>query len=243
MIGLNFEEVCGGQAIDLQELIPGTTTGFTRGTSALNADNIQIWNNISGKYEVYFLHSGGGGLGNAAKANKWVESSGSMNIALNVMVHTADGLFFVSQGGTKSATLAGQVIANKQGLTMLDGVNAVASPFPVDWYLNGTDSANNPQDTFINWATSSARKGTSALNADNIQVWNNTSGQYEVYFLHSGGGGLGNAAKANKWVESSGSMNIATGLVIHPGQGFFYVNNSSTTLELDAKPTYDLSTP
>ena len=241
MIGLNFEEVCGGQEMNLQELIPGTTAGFQSGTSIAFADSIQIWDLSSGQYKVYFLHSGAG-VGNAAKANKWVENVTGSPIAANVMVGTAEGLFFASQGGTKSATLAGQVIEKQHGLKMLAGLNAAASPFPVKWYLNGTDSVGAPQDTFVNWATSSARKGTSISFADSIQVWDPVSDEYKVYFLHSGAG-VGNAAKANKWVENVTGAPIATGLVINLGQGFFYVNGGSATLDLDAKPTYDLSIP
>ena len=241
MIGLNFEEVCGGQEMDMQELIPGTTAGFQKGTSVGSADNIQVWNSKDGQYEVYFLHSGVG-VGQTAKANKWVKNVTGYPIAENVMIGTAEGLFFVSQGGTKSAVLAGQVIDDKHGLTIPAGFNAVASPFPVDWFINGTDSIGAPQNTFVNWATSSARKGTNVGSADNIQVWDPVGEEYKVYFLHSGVG-VGQTAKANKWVENVTGYPIATGLVIHPGQGFFYVNGGSVTLELNAMPTYDLSIP
>jgi len=102
LVGLNFEAVGGGK-IDLQDLVPGATVGLVRGTSYLNADNIQLWNFDLGRYDTYFLHNGSG-LNNAPKANKWVESVTGAPIATGLVVRPGQG-FFYSNNSSPSAKL------------------------------------------------------------------------------------------------------------------------------------------
>ncbi|MBM4164381.1 MAG: hypothetical protein FJ222_08075 [Lentisphaerae bacterium] len=218
-VGLSFDKVTGG-SMDIQEVIPGTTPGLKMGTSAGSADNIQIWNLGANKYDVYFLHNGSG-KNLASLANKWVKTSTTVPASVAITPQTG---FFYNNINTSNEVvqIAGQVVGtDPKTLTIPFGFNMIASPFTSDWWLNNDGPDGK---VIINWATSSARKGTGAGSADNITVWNLDANKYDVYFLHNGSG-KNLASLANKWVKTS--TTVPANVKIAMNQGFFYVNNSS----------------
>jgi hypothetical protein len=218
-VGLSFDKVTGG-TMDIQEVIPGTTAGLKKGTDAGTADNIQIWNLGAGKYDVYYLNNGST-KGLSSLANKWVKQG--TNVAASVAITPTTGFFYVNKNTSNEVVqVAGQVVGtDPKTLTVMPGFTMIASPFTSDWWLN-----NNGPDgkVIINWATSSARKGTDAGTADNIQVWNLDANKYDVYYLNNGSI-KGLSSLANKWVKQG--TNVAASVKISLNQGMFYVNKSS----------------
>jgi hypothetical protein len=218
-IGLSFDKVTGG-SMDIQAVIPGTTAGLKKGGGAGTADNIQIWNVVAGKYDVYYL-SDGVARGTASLANKWVKQG--TNVAASVAVTPATGFFYVNNNTSNEVVqIAGQVVGtDPKTLTIPFGYNMIASPFTSDWWLNNDGPGNK---VIVNWANSSAKKGGGAGTADNIQVWNPDTRKYDVYYLCDGVA-RGTSSLANKWVKQG--TNVAANVKISLNQGMFYVNNSS----------------
>jgi hypothetical protein len=226
----------GGGGIDLQDLIPGTTAGLRKGTGAGTADNILIWDLANTKYNLYFLHDGTG-KNNGPKASKWVNNS-TQAVASNVAVTAQSGLFYVNNGAAPvSVQIAGQVVAAQPANQPIPvGVNMIAPPYTADWYLNNDGPGNL---VIVNWATSSARKGTGAGTADNILIWDLANTKYNLYFLHDGTG-KNNGPKANKWVNNA-TQAVETNLVVKANQGLFYVNNGVAELTLNTVNPYTLN--
>jgi hypothetical protein len=223
-VGLSFDKVTGG-TMDIQEVIPGTTVGLKKGTTISSGDNIQIWNLAAGKYDVYYLNNGSS-KGLASLANKWVKDG--TNVAASVAITPATGFFYVNKNTSNEVVqVAGQVVGtDPQTLTVPAGFNMIASPFTSDWWLNNDGPGGK---VIINWATSSARKGTTISSGDNIQVWNLDAGKYDVYYLNNGSS-KGLASLANKWVKDG--TNVAASVKISLNQGIFYVNKSSPSSNL-----------
>ena len=235
MIAPSFDAV-GGGAMDLQDVVPGTTTGLKAGADIGSADNIQIWNASTLEYSVYFLHDGSG-KNNTAKASKWVVNNEDADVATDVNVTAQSGFFYVNNGTTDiEVQIAGQVIAPNPANTSIPlGFSMLASPYTYDWYIN--NDAGGGSVAIVDWATSAAKKGADIGSSDNIQIWDTQNLKYNVYFLHDGSG-KNNTAKANKWVVNNDDADIASGVFIKAGQGFFYVNNGGSVLTLNTVNPY-----
>ena len=99
-IAPSFDEVLGA-AMDLQDLVPGTTLGLLKGNTVGTADNIMIWDLANDKYNQYFLHSGSG-KNNETKSNKWVNASTTL-VAEGLVIQANASFFYVNNG---TATLS-----------------------------------------------------------------------------------------------------------------------------------------
>ena len=188
LIANPFVDVATGNVIAINDMFTEDTTEATAGTSASNADSIQVWNGTG--YTTYYLRSD-------SKGNHW-RKVGERN-ATTDSIPEGEGAFYQNVGSSPvTLTVSGEVAAEDSTFTIVPGYNLMANPFPAEC-------------SFDNFVVEGAIAGTSASNADSIQVWNGTG--YTTYYLRSD-------SKGNHWRKVG--ERAKTTDTIAPYTGFFY---------------------
>lgn len=173
MIGINFQSV-DGSGIQLDSI---TGAGLYGSTDPDAADQIRIWDPTTGGYEMWYYYvdesdhsyDGWWDLLSQSQMFSEVHPEGLAN-GSSVWFLSANG----STGG--SATIAGAVdSALTVTLTLYKGkFNQIANPYPVGLALD--DAAQ------VDW--SNANGSTDPDVADQIRIWDPTTGGYEMWYYY-----------------------------------------------------------
>ena len=213
MIAFNFQPITGSgaQAFYITNFVSNTSV-LIAGSAALDSDQIQVWDPATATFSVYFYRA----YSNRFKAGPgWVKTSAVSTITADTIPNGA-GVWFArpdTAPATANLTVSGEVGAAAHTHNIAAGFNMISSAFPVDMVLN-----NGP----INWVTSGAIAGSSAIDSDQIQVWDAATQTFSVYFYRA----YSNRFKAGPaWVKTS-AVNAATEDSIPAGKGFWYARPS-----------------
>ncbi len=174
---------------------PNNEAGLQGGTSALTADNIQLWSVGSQAYATtYYFKTGGlGGTG-------WRSTASTSINASNAVVYIDDSLYIARVGASDvtnkliGAVKLGPTISGivSNGVTILGNVYPAGQPLGSSGLYTGSP-------------TNGLLGGTSALTADNLQLWVPGSQAYAItYYFKTGGlGGTGWRSTASTSVDTS----------------------------------------
>jgi hypothetical protein len=223
MVGLNFGTVGTGDAMAIQDVIPGTQPGLNKGATSAVADNISVLGDAG--YTTYYLSNGVfGKITNPDANGKWVKSGET--VATTDTIPVGGAFWFISQTAATTpvaVTIAGQVAADATLSKQIKaGLNMIASGFAYDIVLNA-------EGTGLNVGT----KGATSAVADNISVLNGTA--YSVYYLSNGVfGKITNPDVNGKWVKSGETA--ATPDAIPAGASAWYINRGAEFAWNQARP-------
>ncbi len=142
---------------------PSGVVSLKSGTSANNADNVQLWEGAQWGGAIYH-HSGG----------YYLQAGGG--IVDDAVIGRDEGMLVKRSAGedATSVTVMGEVSANDQAIVMSSGYNLIGGMSAIDEVMNSTGL-----ETVLT-------AGTSANNSDTIQSWDGSAWGGAVY-RHSGG--------------------------------------------------------
>jgi hypothetical protein len=213
MLAVQWDKVQGGN-IDIQGVFQDVT-GLTGSTSALNADQILVWDPVTSGYTTYWLYDSGGTY--PSWDGKWIDGLGGIasaafpkGTAFWLVSQVTDTNALVSAGQAPSAV---SVNAN----ITAGNYNMVANPYPASYALNSA----------YNWLTAGADGSTSALNADQILVWDPVTSGYTTYWLYDSGGTY--PSWDGKWIDGLGGI-TADSLLMGQPAWFVSLGGSDWTL-------------
>lgn len=151
----------------LDQLRISANPAFAGNNSALSADQVQFFNPATGGYEQYFLRGDG---------VTW-RKVGTTDSGNKVPIPPGVGVFILRKNASTEITTSGAVRQNDFAKPYGLGLQLTAQGFPVDGSPSslGMTAANG-------WTGNN-----SALSADQIQIYNPSSGGYDQYFLRSDG--------------------------------------------------------
>ena len=214
MLAVNFQQIGETTSISVQDLFPGSTEGLTGGAAA-TADQIQVYDSSVGGYTTYFLFSSPLPIF-ASKNGKWV------NAAQNItdLSFSNGDVFWYRKRGDSDVTInvSGQVsLQNAQEISIVNGWNMIGNAFPANFNPNSLGASY--------WQTSGAVAGAAAT-ADQIQVFDTTSGGYTTYFLFNSPLPIF-ASKNWQWVNASQTVIDPSAEVMPVGKGAWYRHRGS----------------
>ena len=224
MLAVNFKDVNNTEGILLNDLFLGTgneaTCPFHADTSINTADNIQIFNADTQEYSIYYLfYTTKTTSAMLARKYRWNDSTGVATKRL----HNGDSMWFLSRNaGDVQMNVSGEVeLAAVSNITIRTGWNMIGSFFPDGWKVN--DDATGYTQEF--WENSGAHADTSINSADNIQVFNAATQEYTIYYLfYTTKTTSAMLARKYRWNDSTG---VASGSIMAPGQGAWYLHRGS----------------
>ena len=232
IIGVNFQSV-GGGSLKLNDAIQ-YQDGMTKGTSSVNADQVQIGNETGG-WTVYFLSNGKNAKGKdvAGLDGKW-SKNGTFAVA-DVEMAPGTSFWYVRKDASLPSfnlSIAGSVTTLPTAkYEFASQYRIFANPYTVDLPIN--DAFPYDENTMT--------AGTSSVNADQIQIGNDVGG-WTVYFLSNGKNAKGKdvTGLAGKW-SKNGSFAIAD-VSIPVGKAAWYVRKdaSKPAVQITLTKPYDL---
>ena len=181
-------------------------------------DKIQVWDNSIG-YVNYFFYTSNGADGEEYD-DKWYAVTDD-SAPTQETLDAGAGFWYRNRGDSDiQLTVSGEVSKNAQTVTVEDGLNLIANPFPVDLKLNGGT---------INWVAAGAHADADEETGDKIQIWDPTEG-YVNYFFYTSNGADGEEYD-NKWYSVQDDSAPTTD-TIPAGRGFWYRNRSGKSFDL-----------
>ena len=188
LIANPFVEVGTGDVIGINDMFTEDATDANAGSSAANADTIEVW--IGTGYRTYYLRQN-------ATGNHW-RKSGDRNPTTDSIPECEGAFYHNISDQPVTLTVSGEVSPSNTVFTIAPGYNLIGNPFPTPL-------------SFTNFVVTGATAGSSAANADTIEVWTGTG--YRTYYLRQDAAG-------NHW-RKSGDRKETTD-TIDPYTGFFY---------------------
>jgi uncharacterized protein (TIGR02597 family) len=185
---------------DKVELVPGDTLGTMFGTggsliltgnaSPLFADTVSIWNKNTGKNDIFFYDG-----------TKWRTTTVNSNRD-NQVLYPETGLIISRPSGRSalSFTVLGTVPVVKPLIKTTGSASTIhtGTSYPVDMTLS--------QLAFAGWV-----KNNNVLFADQISVWNASTGKFDIYYQR---------ADNSQWNRSGGGTTDRSAVVVPAGTGF-----------------------
>ena len=148
-------------------------TDYHATNSANTADQIILWDSVSGNYTTYWLASISG--------KRWIRlGDATLASQNNLSLNPLDGIYNRPRVGAVTAFTTGLARSWKFAAPIKTGLNFMGNPYPV---------AQSPADRLM--TTANGFTGTnSATTADKFNIWNGDSSAsttYKVYFLLKSG--------------------------------------------------------
>jgi len=218
MLAVNLDNVSAPTSgLDLNTLIPGTTTNLTKGSTSPNSDNVLVFS--GGGYTTYYLYYST--KSSTQLNNQWVTGGA---LATNKF-KSGDAFWYnLRTNVSVSVQFAGQV-PNDASKTrqIVNGFNMLGSGYAADWDPNSLGASY--------WATNGAQHGSTSPAADNIMVF--SSGGYTTYYLYYST--KSSTQLNNLWVSSGvvGTNFVKMGSGVwynHRGSGFVLPQSIPYTL-------------
>lgn len=197
--------------------------GLTGGTSVGNADNVVVFNPVTQSSITYYYKSGGiGGTG-------W-RASGSSDNQSNAVLYVDQG-FYILRRATNPSNLSFKTVgAVKVGPTLVPV--AAANSFVANVYPAGMTLGTS--GLYTTNAATGVQGGSSAGNADNVNIWNQSLQKFDTYYYKSSGiGGTGWRLSGYSYDASNTPINVGTMLHIlrRSSTGFNWRVQQPFTLE------------
>ena len=154
-----------------------------------------------------------------ARKYRWNDTTG----VTAKRIHNGDSMWFLSRSDHDvQMNVSGEVeMAAVSNITIRTGWNMIGSFFPDGWKVN--DDATGYTQEF--WENSGAHADSNSGTSDNIQVFDSATQKYTLYYLfYTTKTTSAMLARKYRWNDSTG---VATGSVMAPGQGAWYLHRGS----------------
>ena len=206
LLAVPFTPVNTNRAYTLDEVLG---TNLHAGASAAVADQAFVWDGTQRKYSMAFL--GDGSLG-------WQWSFVGADSLPHPCIQTnlfnllpTVGFFVCNKADARSLFFTGDIPAAATTSVALTGIQLRGQPYPVRQPLASILTTND-----------GARAHWSALQADQIWLWNSVSNRFDEFFLADAG--WGNTNINWRWCSMGrdGRPYPATNTIVSPGMGYFY---------------------
>ena len=206
LLAVPFTPVNTNRAYTLDEVLG---TNLHAGASASAADQAWVWDAAQHKYNMAFL--GDGSLG-----WQWSFVGADSLPQPCTQTNTFDllptvGFFVCNKAEARSLFFTGDIPAAATKSVSLTGVQLRGQPYPVRQPLAALLSTND-----------GARAHWSALQADQLWLWNSASNRFDEFFLADASWGDTNINWRWCSMGRDGHPYPATNTVVPPGMGYFY---------------------
>ena len=244
MIGVQFADVNGTQAIDVQDVFPDPLgQGMTGATGAANADQLMYWDPAEkGSYITLYLCKNTATTSAAQlRHNKWLlnakVSDTSWGTAASVpstkKLTSGMGLWLKRKNSDAPITLtmAGGVVKAEDGrsITVREGYTMISGGFTTGFAPNPDVAGVGPA---VDWLSKGCLGATGAANADQLMFWDpEEKGSYVTLYLCKNTATTSAAQmRHNKWLLNAKVKDTSWGTaasvpspkVIPMGRGVWY---------------------
>lgn len=197
---LNGQTIALRKHITLEQIQAMSQTAMTGNNTAANADQIQLYSSSGSTFTTYFLRADGvtwrGSTTGAVSQNK-------------VAVPPGTGVFIKKASASGSLVSTGTVRENDFALPMTSGLQLLAPAFPISYSPSGLGGT----------AANGWTGNNTSANADQIQIYNNSAGNFTIYFLRADG---------STWRGSTtGAVDQKNTLIVSDNAGFFVKRSAS----------------
>ena len=195
--------------ITLEQIQATSTTALTGSNTASSADQIQIYNPSASTFTTYFLRADGvtwrGSTTGTASQNK-------------IPVPPGTGVFIKKATTAASFVSVGTVRQNDFALPISQGLQLLAPAFPLSY-----SPASLGADATNGWTGSNT-----SSSADQIQIYNNSTGTFTTYFLRADG---------STWRGSTtGTLDQKNTLIVSDTSGFFVKRSTGDSSNVLGNP-------
>ena len=211
MIGIQFTDTGSTDGISIN----GIKGDFTAGPTSGEADNLMVWDATTG-YTAYYYYVGE--EPDPAYDYKWYEV-GNEDEPTENKIAPGQAAWYVRLGVATDVTFAGEVLGSDKAIPVkANGMTLFCSPYPTATSIQGIAVAN-------------PTAGPTSGEADNLMVWDATTG-YTAYYYYVGE--EPDPTYDNKWYEV-GNEDEPTANTIAPGQAAWYVRlGAATTISFES---------
>lgn len=193
--------------ITIDQIQSMASSSLVGNNTATLADQIQLYDNGTGGYSSFFLR--GDGI-------TW-RKVGTVTTANKVAVPPGTGVFIAKKTGSVELTSSGGVRQNDFSNPYKVGLQLSAPAYPLDVSpasLGGT-------------ATNGWTGNNTATSADQIQVYNTSTGGYDAYFLRGDGA---------TWRKVGTVTTVTSNNVVNAGQAYFVSRKSADNANVLVNP-------
>ena len=190
-------------------------TAATGGTLQESSDNIKTWDG-EGYVTYWFYDATGTEDEDPAYDKKWydvIDDSTPTTAGLT----TAEGAWYIARAAT-TLTVTGEVGTNDVSVSLQNGYNLMANPFPSAISLNGGG---------INWAGMGVTGSTLQETSDNIKTWDG-EGYVTYWFYDATGTEDEDPAYDKKWYDVIDDS-TPTSASIPAGEGVWFIHRGTAT--------------
>ena len=170
LIANGFRVVGTENAPDLQNMFSDAGGNATGTMYQETSDNLQTWSGTG--YDTYWFYDGGDD--DPTYDKKWYSAADDSTPTLED-VGVSEGAWYIARNAA-TLTIAGQVGTNAVMITISNGYNLMANPFPAPLALN---------DPSIDWSAMGVVGTMYQETSDNLQTWSGTG--YNTYWFYDGG--------------------------------------------------------
>lgn len=215
LIANGFRVVGTDTAASLQDMFEDAKTAATGTTDQMTADNLKAWDG-EGYVTYWFYDATGTEDEDPDYDKKWydvVDDSAPTTAGLT----KAEGAWYIARRAT-TLTIAGEVGTNSVSVSLQNGYNLMANPFPVAFSLNGSG---------INWAGMGVVGTTDQMSADNIKTWDG-EGYVTYWFYDATGTEDEDPDYDKKWYDVIDDS-TPTSASIPAGEGVWFIHRGTAT--------------
>lgn len=197
---LNGQTIALRKHITLEQIQAMSQTAMTGNNTAANADQIQLYSSSGSTFTTYFLRADG---------VTWRGSTTGTVSQNKVAVPPGTGVFIKKASASGSLVSTGTVRENDFALPMTSGLQLLAPAFPISYSPSGLGGT----------AANGWTGNNTSANADQIQIYNNSAGNFTIYFLRADG---------STWRGSTtGAVDQKNTLIVSDNAGFFVKRSAS----------------
>ena len=224
MIGTAFQNVGVENAISVQDIQGAGLTGFDFTFATTAGDTLMIWDSGAQAYLTTLYYTGDSddsGLmaGFGLEPKTWFDSSTFTKSDL--VLENGDAFWVMSSAANATVTIAGEVPTDANAVTLVQGLNMVANPYPKATKVNDLFTVTGLTGFDFTFATTAG---------DTLMIWDQDAQAYLTTLYYTGDSddsGLmaGFGLEPKTWFDSSTFQTAETEI---PAGGAFWIMSSGS---------------
>ncbi len=215
LIANGFRVVGTENAPDLQNMFSDAGANATGALGYDTSDNLLSWTGTG--YTTYWFYDATGTEDEDPDYDKkWYDTVDESTPSVAGLT-TAEGAWYIARNAT-TLTIAGQVGTNSVEVSLRNGYNLVANPFPADLTLN------NPA---IDWSNMGVVGALGYDTSDNILVWTGTG--YTTYWYYDATGTEDEDPDYDKKWYDTVDESTPSNYAIPAGKGVWFIHRGTAT--------------
>ena len=224
MGGVQFQKVGGGAQTINDLIIEDSSKPLVGAGTYANADQLDVWDNASGRYDRYYFGDWGGGYAGWEDYDKKWYPEGIDAAPAGDEIPVSTGFRLTRQSAAAaSIIMSGEVVATNVVVKLKAGtINQISNPYPVTLKLQDVSVGGN-----FDWINSGLAGAGTYANADQLNIWNPTTQKYDRYYF--GDWGAGYVSYNNQWYPEGIDAAPVTGIEVPIGGSLLINLNRSTS--------------